>query len=60
MVDFLARFVVDDEGNKIDHAQAVDMICEIQVSELPGLVVQLTEQIKGMQEGAVPLASGGS
>jgi hypothetical protein len=56
-VDFLARFVVDDDGNKVDHSEAVNAIYELPMADLPGLARQLTEQIKAWQEVAVPLVT---
>ena len=60
IIDFLARFVVDDDGQPIPHAQAVNMMYELPVAELPALARQLQETITGIQAEAVPLATNAS
>lgn len=55
IIGFLARFVVDDDGNPVEPEAAMKVIMSLPLADLPGLVQQLQEAITGMQESAVPL-----
>jgi mevalonate kinase len=57
IIEFLARFVVDDDGAPVDSTEAVKQIMALPVAELPDLVRQLQEAIQGIQESAVPLGT---
>lgn len=55
IIEFLARFVVDDDGNPVERAEANKMIMALPLADLPDLVRQLQEAIQGLQSSAVPL-----
>lgn len=57
VIEFLARFAVDDDGNPLDRAEAEGRLMDTPLSELPALIKQLQEAINAIQEGAVPLAT---
>ena len=57
IVEFLARFVVDDDGAPVDPGAAFDLIMSLPVGDLPALVGQFQEAIGVVQEAAVPLAT---
>ncbi len=57
IIEFLARFVVDDDDAPVMPEEATKRIMSLPVSELPDLIHQLQEAITGIQEGAVPLAT---
>jgi hypothetical protein len=57
IIEFLARFVVDDDGAPVSPDEAQRRIMALPVADLPELVKQLQEAITGIQEDAVPLAT---
>lgn len=59
VIEFLARFVVDDDGNPVEHSEALNRIMALPLAELPELVKQLQEGIEAIQGGAVPLETSG-
>lgn len=59
-VEFLARFIVDENDKPMDRDTALALIMELPIGELNGVAEQLTEQVREMQAVAVPLAPEGS
>jgi hypothetical protein len=57
IIEFLARFVVDDDGAPVQPDEAQRRIMALPVADLPELVKQLQEAITGIQADAVPLAT---
>jgi hypothetical protein len=57
IIEFLARFVVDDDGAPVPPDEAQRVIMALPLADLPDLVRQLQEAIAGVQESAVPLAT---
>ena len=57
IVEFLARFVVDDDGAPVSPDEALNLIMSLPVSELPDLVSQFQAAIGVAQDSAVPLAT---
>ena len=55
IIEFLARFVVDNDEKPVEPEAAMKEIMSLPLADLPGLVQQLQEAITGMQESAVPL-----
>lgn len=55
VIEFLARFVVDDDGAPVEHDEALRRLMVLPISELPALVKQLQDGIEAIQGGAVPL-----
>ena len=55
MVEFLARFMVDDDGAPVERSEAMQRLSDLPIAEIPGLVEQLQKGIETIQEGAVPL-----
>lgn len=55
IIEFLARFVVDDDEAPVKPEAAMKSIMSLPLADLPALVQQLQEAISGMQESAVPL-----
>lgn len=54
MVEFLAKFVVDENEEPVALEAARAMILALPLRELPGITAQLTEAVKALQEQAVP------
>jgi hypothetical protein len=59
-IEFLARFVVDADGNPIERGAALEMIMALPIGELASVTQQLTEQVSETRAAAVPLADGDS
>ncbi len=57
IIEFLARFVVDGDGNPVEYDEALRRIMELPIAGLPDLVRQLQEAIEAIQSQAVPLAT---
>jgi len=44
--DFLAKFVIDDDGNFVSEEEAKELLNKLSVSEFVRLVKQMTEEVK--------------
>jgi len=56
MVEWLAHFVASDDGKIIPLDEAISLIMELPMEDIPDLVAQVTEGVKALQAQAVPLA----
>ena len=59
MVEFLAHFVMNGDGKKMEFGEAKARIMDLPLADLPDLVAQVTEGVKALQAQAVPLATNG-
>lgn len=55
MVEFLTKFVTNGNGEYLPEAEARQALLALSLDELPGIVSQLADGIKGLTNNAVPL-----
>ena len=54
MRDFLAKFVVDDEGEYMEPGEAQEAVGNLTLTELMETVTSFSDSVQGLQEALVP------